>query len=134
DVDALRAATKTISGLYDGASTSELDQLSIQTAAGLIVDEPQYANLAARLLGTYSDKEVRNHEIHAFSQSIARGHALGLLNERLRTFVADHARKLNDALCADRDRTFEYFGLRTLYDRYLLKHPTTRLVLETPQQ
>ncbi|HEY5376774.1 MAG TPA: ATP cone domain-containing protein, partial [Polyangiaceae bacterium] len=46
DVDALRVATKTISGLYDGASTRELDQLSIQTAAGLIVDEPQYAKLA----------------------------------------------------------------------------------------
>ena len=49
DVDALRVATKTISGLYDGASTRELDQLSIQTAAGLIVEEPQYAKLAARL-------------------------------------------------------------------------------------
>src|SRR5690606_15029613 len=92
DVDALRVATKTISGLYDGASTSELDQLSIQTAAGLIVDEPQSAKLAARLLATYIDKEVRNQEIHAFSQSIARGHALGLLNDRLRTFVTDHAR------------------------------------------
>ena len=59
DVDSLRIATKTISGLYDGATTRELDQLSIQTAAGLIVDEPQYAKLAARLLATYVDKEVR---------------------------------------------------------------------------
>ena len=50
DVDALRVAMKTISGLYDGASTRELDQLSIQTAAGLIVEEPQYAKRAARLL------------------------------------------------------------------------------------
>ena len=32
-----------------------------------------------------------------------------------------------------RDRAFEYFGLRTLYDRYLLRHPKTRLVIETPQ-
>ena len=55
----LRIATKTISGLYDGATTRELDQLSIQTAAGLIVEEPQYARLAARLLATYVDKEVR---------------------------------------------------------------------------
>ena len=36
---------------------------------------------------------------------------------------------------SERDREFEYFGLRTLYDRYFaLKHPTTRLVIETPQQ
>ena len=83
DVDALRVATKTISGLYDGATTRELDQLSIQTAAALIVEEPQYAKLAARLLATYIDKEVRGQEIHAFSQSIAAAQRLGLVNERL---------------------------------------------------
>ncbi len=134
EVDAMRVATKTISGLYDGATTSELDRLSIQTAASLIVEEPQYGRLAARLLATYIDKEVRNQEIHAFSQSIAAGHRLGLVNARLATAVAANARKLNDAIVPERDREFEYFGLRTLYDRYLLRHPQTRLVLETPQQ
>ncbi|WP_437803419.1 ribonucleoside-diphosphate reductase subunit alpha [Sorangium sp. So ce693] len=134
DVDALRVATKTISGLYDGATTRELDQLSIQTAASLIADEPQYAKLAARLLATYIDKEVRNQEIHAFSQSIAVGRRLGLINDRLHGFVAQNARKLNDAIEPGRDHELEYFGLRTLYDRYLLKHPETRLVIETPQQ
>ncbi len=134
DVDPLRVATKTISGLYDGATTRELDRLSIQTAAGLIAEEPQYAKLAARLLSTYVEKEVRNQEIHAFSQSVANAHRLGLVGERLRAFVEGHARKLNDAVAPELDREFEYFGLRTLYDRYLLKHPTTRLVLETPQQ
>lgn len=134
DVDALRVATKTISGLYDGASTRELDKLSIQTSALLIVEEPQYTRLAARLLATYIDKEVRNQEIHAFSQSISQAHALGLANDRLLSFVASNARKLNDAAQPDRDAEFEYFGLRTLYDRYLLKHPKTRLVIETPQQ
>ncbi|CAN94035.1 Ribonucleoside-diphosphate reductase [Sorangium cellulosum So ce56] len=134
DVDALRVATKTISGLYDGATTRELDQLSIQTAASLIADEPQYAKLAARLLATYIDKEVRNQEIHAFSQSVAVGRRLGLINDRLHGFVAQNARKLNDAIEPARDHELEYFGLRTLYDRYLLKHPETRLVIETPQQ
>ena len=134
DVDALRVATKTISGLYDGATTRELDQLSIQTAASLIVEEPEYAKLAARLLAGYIEKEVGGQEIHAFSQSVAQGHGLGLLNDRLSEFVAKNARKLNDAIVSERDREFEYFGLRTLYDRYLLKHPVTRLVIETPQQ
>ncbi|WP_437594987.1 ribonucleoside-diphosphate reductase subunit alpha [Sorangium sp. So ce1000] len=134
DVDALRVATKTISGLYDGATTRELDQLSIQTAASLIADEPQYAKLAARLLATTIDKEVRNQEIHAFSQSVAVGRRLGLINDRLHGFVAQNARKLNDAIEPGRDHELEYFGLRTLYDRYLLKHPETRLVVETPQQ
>jgi ribonucleoside-diphosphate reductase alpha chain len=134
EVDALRIATKTISGLYDGASTRELDQLSIQTAAALIAEEPEYSKLAARLLGTYVEKEVRNQEIHAFSQAVAAGRRLGLVNERLATFVAENARKLNDAVLPERDREFEYFGLRTVYDRYLLRHPKTRLVIETPQQ
>ena len=134
DVDAMRVATKTISGLYDGATTRELDRLSIQTAAGLIAEEPQFAKLAARLLSTYIDKEVRGQEVHAFSQSIANAERAGLIGERVARFAADNARKLNDAIDPLRDREFEYFGLRTLYDRYLLKHPTTRLVLETPQQ
>ena len=134
DVDALRVATRTISGLYDGATTRELDQLSIQTAAALIAEEPQYAKLAARLLSTVIDKEVRNQEIHAFSQSVATARRLGLVGERLAEVVTRHARKLNDAILPERDRELEYFGLRTLYDRYLLRHPTTRLVIETPQQ
>jgi ribonucleoside-diphosphate reductase alpha chain len=133
DVDALRVATRTISGLYDGATTRELDQLSIQTAAALIVEEPQYTRLAARLLATYIHKEVQSQEIHAFSQSVAEGRRAGLINDRLARFVAHNARKLNDALLPERDRELEYFGLRTLYDRYLLEHPETRLVIETPQ-
>jgi ribonucleoside-diphosphate reductase alpha chain len=133
DVDALRVATKTISGLYDGATTSELDRLSIQTAAALIAEEPQYSRLAARLLATYIAKEASNQEIHAFSQSIAVGHRLGRVNARLAELVGKNARKLNDAIEPERDRELEYFGLRTLYDRYLLRHPTTRLVIETPQ-
>ena len=72
-VDSLRIATKTISGLYDGATTKELDKLSIQTAASLIFEEPEYSRLAARLLNQYVEKEVRNQEIHSFSQSIAFG-------------------------------------------------------------
>ncbi|ATB31436.1 ribonucleoside-diphosphate reductase subunit alpha [Melittangium boletus] len=132
-VDAIRVATKTIAGLYDGASTQELDQLSIQTAASLTLEEPEYAKLAARLLATYIDKELSGQEVHSFSQSIAAGHRLGLVNERVAQLVATNARKLNDAIDPTRNRLFEYFGLRTVYDRYLLKHPTTRAVLETPQ-
>src|ERR1700742_2980848 len=80
DVDALRVATKTISGLYDGATTRELDRLSIHTAAALIVDEQQYSRLAARLLATYIDKEVRTEGIHALSHSIAADDQLGLVS------------------------------------------------------
>lgn len=131
--DPMKVAVTTISGLYDGATTAELDNLSIQTAANLIVEEPEYSNLAARMLATYIDKEVRSQEIQSFSQSILRGHELGLINDRLADFVNTHAWKINSKLKSERDWKFEYFGLRTLYDRYLLKHPDTRKVLESPQ-
>ena len=132
-VDPLRVATRTISGLYDGATTSELDELSIRTAASLIAEEPEYSKLAARLLAVFIDKEVRNQDIHSFSQSVKAGHALGLIDDRVAEFAAVNARKLDDAITPERDKLFEYFGIRTLYDRYLLKHPESRHSIETPQ-
>ena len=134
DIDPMRVALKTIAGIYDGATTRELDELSIRTAAAFIADEPQYARLAARLLSGCIDKEVAGQGVHSFSQSIALGAELGLINDRLRQTVEQHARKFNDAIDAARTRRFEYFGLRTLHDRYLLKHPLRRTVIETPQQ
>ncbi|MDR2216189.1 MAG: ribonucleoside-diphosphate reductase subunit alpha [Nevskiaceae bacterium] len=133
EVDAMRVALKTIAGLYDGATTRELDELSIRTAASFIVEEPEYSLLASRLLAGFIDKEVQGQGVHSFSQSIRLGFDAGLINERVMGFVEANARKLNDALDAQRTQRLEYFGLRTLYDRYLLKHPTRRLVIETPQ-
>ena len=66
-----------------------------------------------------------NQDIHSFSQAIAAGHRLGLIAAETAQLVAADARKLNAA--ADRScDLFEYFGLRTVYDRYLLRHPTSR--------
>ncbi len=133
EVDAMRIATRTISGLYDGATTQELDQLSIQTAASLIAEEPQYSRLAARLLGAFIEKEVRNQDIMSFSQSVRAAFEHGLVSKATADFVALHSRKLDQAVLAERTDLFEYFGLRTVYDRYLLVNPQTREALETPQ-
>jgi ribonucleoside-diphosphate reductase alpha chain len=132
-VDAMRIAQRTISGLCDGATTEELDWLSIRTSAALISDEPNYSRLAARLLATVIDKEVANQDIHSFSQSIMAGARLGIIGESTSAFVTRHARKLNDAITTEHNALFEFFGLRTVYDRYLLRHPETREVIETPQ-
>ena len=132
-VDPMRVATRTISGLCDGATTEELDELSIRTSAAFIVEEPNYSRLAARLLSTVIDKEVRNQDIHSFSQSVAVGVDQGLIGAEVASFVATNARKLNDTLEGERDQLFEFFGLRTVYDRYLLRHPENRMVVETPQ-
>ncbi|GLZ00982.1 ribonucleoside-diphosphate reductase subunit alpha [Actinoplanes sp. NBRC 103695] len=133
EVDPLRVATKTISGLYDGATTAELDKLSIQTSAELIGEEPQYSRLAARLLAAYVEKEVRGQGVASFSQSIRYAHQQGLISDKTLAFVTLNARKLDDAVDNGGDLRFEYFGLRTVADRYLLRHPETREVVETPQ-
>jgi ribonucleoside-diphosphate reductase alpha chain len=132
-IEPLKIATKTIGGLYDGATTKELDTLSIQTAAQLIAEETEYSKLAARLLATFIHKEVTNQDIHSFSQSIAAGFRAELISDRTASFVAANSRKLNDMIEEERNDLFEYFGLRTLYDRYLLRDPKSREVIETPQ-
>lgn len=132
-VDPMFIATRTIGGLYDGATTKELDALAIQTAALLIAEEPEYSFLAARLLAEFIQEEVREQGIETFSQGIFRGQELGIINDSLAAFVATHREQLDAAIQSDRNNLFQYFGLRTVYDRYLLKHPTKRLVVETPQ-
>ncbi|WP_433830014.1 ribonucleoside-diphosphate reductase subunit alpha [Actinoplanes sp. CA-015351] len=133
EVDPLRVATKTISGLYDGATTAELDKLSIQTAAELISEEPQYSRLAARLLATFVEKEVSEEGVTTFSESIKLGHDEGLISDDTAGFVAKNAAQLDSAVNDDANLKFEYFGLRTVADRYLLRHPTKRTIIETPQ-
>ena len=132
-VEPMIVSTRTIAALADGATTRELDELSIRTAAGLIVEEPNYSRLAARLLSTYIDKEVRNQNAPWFSESVSLGHSLGLISDEVLAFVGKHAPELNAAIDSQRDRNFEFFGIRTVYDRYLLRHPETRKVIETPQ-
>lgn len=132
-VDPLRVATKAISGLYDGATTKELDNLCIQTASLLIGEDPEYSRLAARLLSTYIDEEVRSQKIDSFADSVAFGFHNGLLSETTYNFVMEHKTSLCATIEPFRTDRFEYFGLRTVYDRYLLKNPTSRQVFETPQ-
>lgn len=133
DVDPMRVATKVISGLYDGATTKELDQLCIQTASLLIGEEPEYSKLAARLLARFIDEEVHNQNIRNFFDSVKVGFEQGLISEDKYTFIKENKEALNIIIDDARTHKFEYFGLRTVYDRYLLKNPETRQVIESPQ-
>ena len=126
-------ASKAISGIYNGVTTRELDTLLIQTAAMLIGEEPEYSKLASRLLTNYIDKEVGTLDIKSFSQSIAYGAHVGIIQEEVADFVKANAQELDTAIKEERCDYFEYFGLRTVYDRYLLKDPESRSVLESPQ-
>lgn len=133
EVDPMRVATKVISGLYDGATTKELDELCIQTASLLIGEEPAYSRLAARLLARYIDEEVANQNIRNFYSSVQKAFENGIISKEKFDFVREHKEALNIIVDDTRTRKFEYFGLRTVYDRYLLRDPQTRQVTETPQ-
>ncbi len=133
DVDPMRVATKVISGLYDGATTKELDQLCIQTASLLIGEEPAYSKLAARLLARYIDEEVNNQGIRNFFESIKKGFENDVISTTTYNFVRENKEALNIIIDDSKTQKFEYFGLRTVYDRYLLKDPQSRQVIETPQ-
>jgi len=144
NVDVYRIATKTINGLVDNVSTLELDLLSVRTAKDLIIDDPVYAKVAARILANIIQKEVAGQDIQSFSQSIETGAQQGLIAKTTYDLVMTNKRKLNAAVKHERDWFLEYHGLQTVYDRYLLKHPTLlnadkttgkkqRAVIETPQ-
>ncbi len=119
------------------ASAAELRTLAIESAAGLISEEPSYSRLAARLLTLAIRDEAASQGVTSFSGSVALGHAEGLIADGTAEFVAAHAARL-DALVETAvedgaDDRFGYFGLRTVHSRYLLRHPTTRVPVETPQ-
>jgi ribonucleoside-diphosphate reductase alpha chain len=127
-------ADKAIRGIYDGVSTTELDALLIANAAMMIGEEPEYSKLAARLLDVYIAKEVYIvRGIETFYDSIHAGYQAGLIADATYQFVRQHAAALNAAIHRKNSDIFEYFGLRTVYDRYLLRDPKSRNVIETAQ-
>ena len=108
------ALAKTINGLYDGATTRELDQLSIQTAAALIVDEPQYAKLAARLLATFVDDALVNDQLVDYwgKPAIAAWAARDIIGERLTLEVVKTVRHYGHSIVtAHVDGLFDKRGL-----------------------
>ncbi|MFF5207286.1 ribonucleoside-diphosphate reductase subunit alpha [Streptosporangium sp. NPDC000396] len=108
-------------------------RLAIEEAAARVITDPENSKIAAGLLAELIADEAAGHGVRTFSESIAATHAAGLVQEGLAAFVAAHAEALDALVAQDADGRFEYFGLRTVYDRYLLRHPETRKVLERPQ-
>ncbi|WP_018348865.1 ribonucleoside-diphosphate reductase subunit alpha [Longispora albida] len=115
---------------WPGATPAELRLRAIETAAALVAEEPAYSKLAARLLAAHIAEEAG---FATFTESVEAAYSAGLLSGELARFAKDHGDELNAIVDGAADNRFEYFGLRTVYDRYLLRHPETRKVLETPQ-
>ncbi|NGO67366.1 ribonucleoside-diphosphate reductase subunit alpha [Streptomyces sp. SB3404] len=130
-------AAAALRGRRPDSTEAELRALATEAAAGLIGEEPAHSRLAARLLTLAIREEAASQGAVSFSASVAVGHAQGLIADGTAEFVRTHAARLDalveHAVADGADDRFGYFGLRTVHSRYLLRHPTTRQAVETPQ-
>ncbi|MEU8652998.1 ribonucleoside-diphosphate reductase subunit alpha [Streptomyces sp. NPDC048737] len=133
DTDPGRVAAAALRGRSARADEAELRELATEAAAGLISEDPAYSRLAARLLTIGIRAEAASQGVTSFTASVAVGHREGLIADRTAAFVRLHAARLDALVDTAADDRFGYFGLRTLHSRYLLRHPLTRKVVETPQ-
>lgn len=133
DADPGRVAAAALRGRSARADEAELRELATEAAAGLISEDPAYSRLAARLLTVSVAAEAASQGVTSFTESVAVGHREGLIADRTAEFVRIHGARLDALIDTGGDDRFGYFGLRTLHSRYLLRHPLTRKVVETPQ-
>ena len=136
-VDYFQVAQKVISGLYDGVTSTELDQLSAETAASMITTHPDYGKLAARIIITSLYKDVAKEfsvvakQLYEYINPVNNEPA-GLISDEVYAVIEKHATELNAMIVHDRDFNFDYFGYKTLEKSYLLKR--NNKPAETPQQ
>ena len=135
-VNSIDVAKKVIEGLYDGVSTTELDNLAAETAASLTVKHPDYALLASRI----AVSNLHKNTTKSFSGTMRLLYECGdpkiskatpLLSEEVWQIICDHAELLDSTIIYDRDYGFDYFGFKTLERSYLLK--VDGKVVERPQ-
>ena len=112
-------------------------ELATEAAAGLIGEDPAYSRLAARLLTLAIREEAAGQGASSFSASVAAGHREGLIADRTAAFVRAHAQRLDalveQALADGRTTASATSACAPCISRYLLRHPITRQVIETPQ-
>ncbi len=131
NVEPIEIAKRTISGLHNRSTTKELDDLSISNAVMLMAEEPNYSKVAARMLADGIRKEVGRDMV--FSDYIKTAFEHGLISKEVYDLATYNIQTIEFAIRHGRDDCFEYFGIKTVTDRYLLRHPVTRKLIERPQ-
>jgi ribonucleoside-diphosphate reductase alpha chain len=125
-VDPAEVAKKVIDGLYDGVTTSELDNLAAETAASLTTRHPDYALLASRIAVSNLHKNTQKsfsetmHKLHTYRDD-KTGKPAALIADDVMQIISDNADLLDSTIIYDRDFSFDYFGFKTLERSYLLK-------------
>lgn len=135
-IQPIEVAKKVIDGLYDGVTTSELDNLAAEVCASLTVRHPDYAILAARIAISNLHKTTSQ----SFSNTMKRlytyvnpktGENAQLLDTEVYGIIKQHAAKLDEAIDYKRDFSYDYFGYKTLERSYLIR--LDGKVVERPQ-
>lgn len=119
-------AMKVIEGLYDGVSTTDLDNLAAEVAAAKTTEHPDYALLASRIAVSNLHKETKK----TFSDVMTdlyeyidpkTGQSAALLSEEVYQIVVNNREALDSSIIYDRDFRYDYFGFKTLTRSYLMK-------------
>jgi ribonucleoside-diphosphate reductase alpha chain len=135
-VDPIDVAKKVIEGLFDGVTTSELDNLAAETAASLTTKHPDYALLASRI----AVSNLHKNTIKSFSETMRKlreyvdgktGKDASLIADDVWKVIEENAELLDSTIIYDRDFGFDYFGFKTLEKSYLLK--VDGKIVERPQ-
>lgn len=135
-VDAVKVAMRVIEGLYDGVTTSELDNLAAETAAAMTVTHPDYALLAARIAISNLHKNTKK----SFSETMndmfhyvnpRTNQEAPLLSDEVHQVIMENAEFLDSHVIYNRDFNYDYFGFKTLERSYLLK--INGKIVERPQ-
>lgn len=125
-VDPLKVAMRVIEGLYDGVTTSELDNLAAEIAATMTTTHPDYAKLAARISVSNLHKNTKK----SFSETMKdlyeyvnprTGKEAPLLSDEVYEVISENSEKLDSTIIYNRDFGYDYFGFKTLERSYLLK-------------
>ncbi len=135
-VDPVKVAMKVIEGLYDGVTTTILDNLAAETAASLTTNHPDYALLASRI----AVSNLHKNTTKSFSKTIEElynyidpktNQPAKLIADDVFEIVMANAQILDSTIIYDRDFGYDYFGFKTLERSYLLK--INGKVAERPQ-
>ena len=135
-VDPIEISKKVILGLYDGVTTTELDNLAAETAATMATTHPDNALLAARIavsnLHKNTDKSFSKTMTALYNYIDPKtGEKAGLISDATHKIIIDNKDRLDSAIIYDRDYAFDYFGFKTLERSYLLKMDGE--IVERPQ-
>ena len=126
NVDPVRIAMKVIEGVYDGVTTTELDNLAAEVAATNAVSHPDYAHLASRIAVSNLHKSTKKSFAETMSDLYnyvdpKTGDPASLLAEDVHEIIQANAEFLDSQIIYDRDFSYDYFGFKTLERSYLMK-------------